>query len=94
MGVGEDDIAELLEDEGEPEVCEVLPENWPAVQLYLAEYGQFKLGAHNEVLGFDRIAVDIDIRRSGIEVSQDTWQRFKTLEQLTVNHLATRKQHD
>jgi hypothetical protein len=92
MGLGEDEIAALLEEEPDDEVFDVSPDNWPAVQLYLSCYGQFVFSATGQVLGFDFGKVDVDIRRSGLEVTEDTWQRFKTLQHHTVQHLRQRQQ--
>jgi len=92
LGASEDDIEAALAEELEPEAYEVLPENWPAVQLYLACYGQFRISPTGQVWGFDIPAVDIEIRRSELEVTSDTWERFKTLQVLTVHLLNQRHQ--
>lgn len=81
-----DEKLEELENQVEA-VYEVLPENYKAVQLYIACYGQFEWieGSEKRILvGFKREAVDLEIRMSKIKVSPKTWERFKDLEALTV----------
>ena len=90
LGASDDEIEQLLAQEVEPEPFEVMPDNWPAIQLYLSAYGQFRISATGHVVGFDFTAVDIDINRSGVEVSAETWQRFKILAHHTVNTLNQR----
>lgn len=68
-------------------VYECLPENYPAIQLYVACYGQFEWierGEQNVMVGFKRDAIDLEIKLSGIEVTSNTWDRFKELEEITV----------
>lgn len=90
MGASEEEIEDLLAQEVEPEPFEVMPENWPAIQLYLSVYGQFVVAGTGNVVGFNFAAVDIDIRRSELDVSPDTWQRFKILANHTVHTLNSR----
>lgn len=90
MGASEDEIEALLAEEPEPEAFEVYPDNWPAVQLYLSAYGQFRISGTGQVLGFDFNAVDIDIRRSQIDVDPATWEKFKVLAHHTVSTLNKR----
>lgn len=90
LGASDDEIDALLAQEPEPEAFEVAPDNWLAVQLYLSVYGQFRVSGTGQVLGFDFTAVDIDIRRSQIEVDPQTWERFKVLSHHTVTTLNQR----
>ena len=90
LGASDDEIDQLLAQEVEPEPFEVMPDNWPAIQLYLSVYGQFRISATGHVVGFDFAAVDIDIRRSEVEVSAQTWERFKILAHHTVQTLNQR----
>lgn len=90
MGASEDELEQLLDQEVEPEPFEVMPDNWEAIQLYLSVYGQFRISGSGHVIGFDFAAVNIDIERSGIEVSPQTWQRFKILAHNTVHTLNQR----
>lgn len=92
LGATEEEIEELLAQEVEPEPYEVLAENWSAVQLYMSAYGQFRVSGTGYLLGFDFGAVDIDIRRSGIEVDPDTWEKFKALQSHTVRILNQRSE--
>jgi hypothetical protein len=90
MGASEDELEQLLDQEVEPEPFEVMPDNWDAIQLYLSVYGQFTISENGHVFGFNFAAVDVDIERSGIEVTPQTWQRFKILAHHTVHTLNQR----
>lgn len=92
MGADQEKIDNLLESQEEDQPYEVLPENWPALQLYLSVYGQFRVAASGHILGFDLNAVDIDIKRSGLEPSTEDWSKFKLLQQMTVTILNQRSQ--
>ena len=92
MGADQDKIDQLIDEQQVEQPYEVLPENWPAVQLYLSVYGQFRMAASGHVLGFDLNAVDIDIKRSGLELSTQDWSKFKMLQQMTVTVLNQRSQ--
>jgi len=88
-GAPQDLIDEKLEEllDKQEAVYEVLPCNYDAVRLYVACYGHFDWieGAEKRIMvGFKRDAVDIEIRLSKIKVTAKTWERFKTLEALTV----------
>lgn len=90
-GAPADAVARLKSQLQPPKIQEVMPENWPAVQLYLEVYGKFEFSPGGYCMGFDYGAVDLDIRLAGIDVSPDTWQRFKYLERLTMKLLNERK---
>lgn len=92
MEADQDKIDSLIDAQQEAQPHEVLPENWPAVQLYLSVYGQFRVAASGHILGFDLNAVDIDIKRSGLEPSTEDWSKFKLLQQMTVTILNQRSQ--
>lgn len=92
MKADQDKIDSLIDAQQEEQPHEVLPENWPAVQLYLSVYGQFRVAASGHILGFDLNAVDIDIKRSGLEPSTEDWSKFKLLQQMTVTILNQRSQ--
>lgn len=92
MGVAEEDIEQLQDQEEDDPPYEVLPQNWPAVTLYLAVYGQFNVTANGHVLGFDPTAVRNEREWGGIKISKKSWRKFKYLQQLTVNLLNERKQ--
>lgn len=91
MGVSDDEIEAVMDEEPEPEVYEVYPDNWPAVELYLSAYGQFRV-SEGRILSFDFDAVDIDIRRSELEVTPDTWKKFKFMARETVTLLNQRSE--
>lgn len=90
MGADQERIDALHDSERQEQPYEVLPENWPAVQLYLSVYGQFRMAASGHILGFDLNAVDIDIKRSGLEPTAQDWGKFKVLQQMTVTILNQR----
>ncbi|MDX1491274.1 MAG: DUF1799 domain-containing protein [Pseudohongiellaceae bacterium] len=89
MGVDEALIDDVIEPECESHY-EVLQENWPAVRLYLSCYGQFRVAGSGHILGFDFGAVEIDMRRSDIEIDAESWQKFKLLQQFTITLLNER----
>lgn len=90
MGVAEEEIERLQENEEQEQPYEVLPENWPAVQLYVAVYGQFNVTASGYILGFDPVAVRNEREWGGIKISRKTWKKFKYLQQLTATLLNER----
>jgi len=53
LGASEDLIEEVLTDEREEEAFEVWPENWRALELFLACRTQWRVGAMGAVLGLD-----------------------------------------
>lgn len=94
MGVAEEEIERLLEQQEQELPFEVLPQNWPAVQLYLAVYGQFSVTASGHILGFDPTAVRNEREWGEIRISKKSWRKFKFLQHLTVNLLNERHQQN
>ena len=87
----------LSEKEPDPD-CLVLPENWPAAQLFWKSAGSCWQYATmtGRVLGMRYEAVDIVIRRGGFEseFSPDDWDRFQIIEQTAraeMNRIADQK---
>jgi hypothetical protein len=72
-----------------PNDCWVLPENWPAVQLFLACQSCWRYAAMSgRVLGLGYTDVDVVIARGGFEpLATDDWQRLQLLEAVAKNEL-------
>ncbi|GJM12795.1 MAG: hypothetical protein DHS20C12_11980 [Pseudohongiella sp.] len=89
LGAPDELIEEKQEqlDDQEDLVLEVLPELYPAVQLYQACYGQFdrlENGEEYVITGFNRLAVQMEIDLGRLDVTPETWEYFKFLEHETV----------
>lgn len=90
-------IRKLLSEKEKPEDqdCWVLPENWPASQVFWRSVGSCWQYAtmSGRVLGMRYEAVDVVIRRGGFEskFGPEDWDRFQIIEQAAraeLNRLA------
>ncbi len=75
------DVIEAVGRERQQEVFEVLPCNWPAVELFLAGCTQWRRsGSLGVVAGLDYPAVESAARMLGIEITPDSMRGLQIME--------------
>lgn len=67
----------------------VLPENWLALQLFEDCFDQPLISLSGRYIGLRNEAIDIEIKRSGLDVDPENWARFRTFSKTAVNALNT-----
>ncbi len=78
----------ILSKQHAPQDVDVLPENWPAVQLFRSAQSTWRhCPMTGHVLGMNYSDVDVLIRRSGLDITTDDWERFQMLERIAVTEL-------
>ena len=65
---------------GEPETCEVWPENWPTLLLFLAVSSQWRYAGMGQAVGLDYTAVDVTIRYRQMEVTPQMFEDLQAME--------------
>ena len=71
-----------------PDVFEVLPENWPTIELFLAVCTQWRFGGMGGLLGLDYPAVDVAVRYLELTVGPDSFAGLQVMEQTVVSELS------
>lgn len=80
------------EGEGPDGQFEVIPENWPAVRVFLACSTQWDRGASGQLVGLKWASVEIAMRRKGISEDEqdDCWERVTWMERIAVDEFMKR----
>lgn len=77
--------------EEDPEICQVLPENWPAVKLFLMCSTQWRYAGMTGVpTGLDYTGVHAAMQMQGVEDPADTFERLRTIESAALDALSER----
>ncbi len=58
----------------------MLPQNWPALQIFLAAGSQWRLGPAGGFVGLDYQGVEVAIQRLGLEASPEAWRGMQVIE--------------
>ena len=83
--LGKDAASAILNKQHAPQDVDVLPENWPAVQLFMnAQSAWQRCPMSGYLLGMNYSDVDVLIRRSGLDITTGDWGRFQALERIAV----------
>lgn len=92
LGASDEDIARLARMRP-PEDFQVLPENWPALRLFLAMQTQWRAAAMGGLIGLDYGVLDGVARLSGIVLDEDVFARLRILEMAALE-VVNRPRHE
>lgn len=69
----------------------VLPQNWDAVQAFLACSTQWRLDPKGAIVGLRYDALEIVLKRLRIEDPNDAWIRVRVMEQAALKEFAKQR---